>query len=530
MNRKIKMSVAISLILLGGFFLLFLPGCSALRNMVSWIPFLNSPEEGNDLKNKELAEFVSSIRPHQRSLDSIYRLACYFQERKKHKLAVKEFRKIISIDPTFAKAYNGMGISYDSLGEFPRAVQSYEMALALNPDLDYAQNNLGYSYLLRGDLDSAIEAFQKAITLNNHNRRYHNNLGLAYARKGQFDLAFAEFKLAGDEAGAHYNMGQFYYQNGLYREAKIHFAKSSTINPANRNTQNGLSASKNLARISQHKDEKSAGPSSKTLLTALDKQSYKEENSEATLYAVSDEAENQTEKKIPISATVHEDVERERESTSYTIGVGAFRNPKYAQIRKDRLINKDYSANIRKVVRSKPWYMVNVGSFETKKAAEAEAVKLSRTEGLETFVYRKKAGTYESMILAHSTIGENKKTNTPYQQMNISHKNSLRDMNVEISNGNGVIHMASRVRNYLREKGFKGAWARDASHFDYEETKIYYCSGYLHDAYRLAQEIPGWQTMKKVAKFKDPKTKIKIVIGKDLIPFDEVFSTKYQQS
>ena len=530
MNRKVKMSLAIVLILLGGFFLLFLSGCSTIRNKVSWIPFLNSPEKGNDLKNKELAEFVSSIRPHKGSLDSIYRLACYFQERKKHKLALQEFRNVISIDPTFAKAYNGMGISYDSLGEFPRAIQSYEMALALNPDLDYAQNNLGYSYLLQGDLDSAIEAFQKAITLNNHNRRYHNNLGLAYARKGQFDLAFVEFKLAGDEAGAHYNIGQFYYQNGLYREAKIHFAKSSTVNPANRDTQNGLSAAKNLARISQHKDEVSPEPSSKTLLTALDKQSYKEENSEATLFAVSDEAENQTENKISIDATEHKDVEREPEIRSYTIGVGAFRNPKYAQIRKDRLISGGYSANIRKVVRKKPWYMVNVGSFETKKAAEAEAVKLSKTERLETFVYRDKTGTYESMILAHSAIGENKKTNTPYQEMNTGHQNYLRDMNIEISNGNGMIHMASRMRNYLQKKGFKGAWARDASHFDYEETKIYYCSGYLHDAYRVAQEIPGWQTMKKVAKFKDSNTKIKIVIGKDLIPFDEVLTRKYQQS
>ncbi|TET83002.1 MAG: tetratricopeptide repeat protein, partial [Desulfobacteraceae bacterium] len=40
-------------------------------------------------------------------------MACYFQESKKYSLAVEEFNKVIRIDPTHVKAYNGLGVSYD---------------------------------------------------------------------------------------------------------------------------------------------------------------------------------------------------------------------------------------------------------------------------------------------------------------------------------------------------------------------------------------------------------------------------------
>ena len=98
----------------------------------------------------------------------------------------------------------------------------------MNPDLDYVQNNLDIPIFSREILILPLKRFRMPYP-EQQNKRYHNNLGLAYARNGQFDLAFQEFKLADGEAKAHYNIAQFYYQNGLYEEAKIHFAKASSI-------------------------------------------------------------------------------------------------------------------------------------------------------------------------------------------------------------------------------------------------------------------------------------------------------------
>jgi tetratricopeptide (TPR) repeat protein len=359
MNKNGKIKKMVLLVFSGSLLLFCLTGCSSLKNLYGWVPFSGYGENPNNFTKKEMKRFIAGIRPYRGNADSHYRLACYFQKRKKHEKAVEEFLKVVLIDPDHVKAYNGIGVSCDLLGDYSRAVRFYEAALKLNPDLAYVHNNLGYSHLLQGKIDSAIDAFSKAVALDDKSRRYHNNLGLAYAKKGQSDQALAEFEQAGDEAKAHYNLAQIFYQKGLNQQAKNHFVKALAINPSLGKTKNSL--------------------------------------------------------KLPESVT-------------------PMRQP------------------------------------------------------------------------------ENRKTDKE-------------PVEVEISNGNGVRRMAKRVGNYLRKKGFKNKTClNDADHFNHAKTKIYYCSGYLHNAYRIAKEIPGYQDMEKVINLGQPNTKIRVLIGRDMIPFNKRFT------
>ena len=128
-------------------------------------------------------------------------MARYFQKKKKHKIALEALKEVIQSDPSHVKAYNAMGVSYDYLGDFKKAVQSYKLALKINPNLDYVHNNLGYAYLLHEKYDDAIYAFQKAIELNDRNKRYRNNLALLYVMKERYDLAIQQLKDI--EGGSH---------------------------------------------------------------------------------------------------------------------------------------------------------------------------------------------------------------------------------------------------------------------------------------------------------------------------------------
>ncbi len=179
-----------------------------------------------DPSAEESAEFMSSIRPYLGDASSHYSMACFFQQRKKHVLAIEEFRTAVRIDPKFVKALNGMGVSYDALGDHAKAVELYETALKVNPDLPYVLNNLGYALFQQGKLDRAIETYQKAIALNAGNSRYHNNLALAYAQKGEHDKAFTEFKTAGGENRAHLNMARVVDKKDV---AAVHLAKAAEI-------------------------------------------------------------------------------------------------------------------------------------------------------------------------------------------------------------------------------------------------------------------------------------------------------------
>lgn len=352
MDRKIKKGVVCSLVLPVAFLLFLLSACAVPKDKAGWSSSWSAGQTSYGFEDEDMTGF-SAV-----DIDSMYRKACYLQKRKKHALAIGEFKKIIHIDPRYVNAYNGMGVSFDLIGDFTRAMESYKKAVMLNPDLDYVWNNLGYSYLLQKDFDSAIDAFQKAIALNEQEKRYHNNLGLAYARKGRFAPAFTEFKLGGNDSEAYWNIGRCYYKNGLYKRAHRHFAKALAMNPSMKNARSGMKAAEALAGISQ-----------------------------------------------------------------------------------------------------------------------------------------------TSSIVA---------------------KKELPEPVIEISNGNGVKRMAKSTGNYLRKRGFSEMRLTNAEHFNHAKTTIYYRSGYLHYAYRVAQQIPGYQNMIKVEKFNRPGTGIRVLIGKDMIAFKGV--------
>jgi len=404
--KKNRINTSILFVLLLGFFLGFPTGCATMEKMFTWVPFLNFAEKKDRPETKEVDQFLSRIKFYKGDPDSLYKQACYFQKRNKHRLAIENFKGMLLADPNDVRAYNGMGVSYDLSGDLPRAIESYKAALKVNENLDYVQNNLGYTYLRLGRLDAAIDAFDKAIALNNQKGLYHNNLGLAYVKKGQLDQGFDEFMLAEDKARAHYNMAQVLYQSGSYGEAKTHFSKASVLNPSIAGVKIGLRAAELLASISQ-------------------------------------------------------DIAK-----------------------------------------------------------------------------------------------------SPEQKTDIKQQGLGKEIVVEISNGNGVYRMARRMRSYLRKKGIQRIRISNARHFNYAKTKIYYPKGYLDDADHLAKLIPGNQDTEKLTKPNSPNikirkisicksyfddvdcltkptpghqdtkktAKIRILIGKDMIPYDQIFTKAYQKS
>ena len=47
----------------------------------------------------------------------------------------------VELDPTYAAAWNNLGIGYEQLGRFDDARKAYEKALELDPDNTFIRNN-----------------------------------------------------------------------------------------------------------------------------------------------------------------------------------------------------------------------------------------------------------------------------------------------------------------------------------------------------------------------------------------------------
>jgi Flp pilus assembly protein TadD len=487
-NLKLTRTVLLGLLCVIAFY-----GCSRLRNFTATDSSLQNQYSDESGQQKAYHEFSSKIRAYQESPDSIYRRACYFQERKKHKLALLEFRRIIEMDPSYVMAYNGMGISYDSLGDFSLAAGSYNRALVINPKLDYVYNNLGYSYLLQNDLDRAIKAFKRAIALKENDKKYHNNLGMAYAKKGLFPLAFKEFTLATDEKAARHNLALFRKENNSHP----HTADSSARLESSGQTAGNDSNKKNP-------DYESA----KSMATKLNKE-LRAADLETTLES-STQQNQDTFQQLP-----YQDYE------AFYIQVATCKHLDNAIRLEENLSKIGYHGDI-EVVKGKDSLLnvVKVGSYNSRTDAAISAERIETELGIKPLVISVNDIETPSEKMIENTRKSNlhifpkaAKSKKPQIQ------NFPTEVGIEVSNGNGVNRMASKIAQYLEQKGYVISRVTNASHFTHAKTKIYYCEGYLQEAYRLAKEIPGWNEMEKTEMPDKLPIKIRVLIGKDLVPF-----------
>lgn len=117
--------------------------------------------------------------------------AAYFQQGKME-IALEEFNLAVESDPTYALAFNGLGLVNSALKQDKEANEYFNQAIALEPNNSEAHNNLGNFLCSRGRYDESIKEYLAAVK----NPLYatpslaYTNAGVCSARKK--DLAGAE--------------------------------------------------------------------------------------------------------------------------------------------------------------------------------------------------------------------------------------------------------------------------------------------------------------------------------------------------
>jgi tetratricopeptide (TPR) repeat protein len=144
--------------------------------------------------------------------------------------ALMNFDKGLSLEPENAGAYNGRGVTYDELGRFDKAIEDFNRAIALDPSDQRAFTNRGLLYGKSGRFDKAIEDFETAIALDPSRPEAYNNLGIAYAKFGLADKALEQFNktilLDPEQAMAYYNRGLLYSRTGDSERARADYQKA----------------------------------------------------------------------------------------------------------------------------------------------------------------------------------------------------------------------------------------------------------------------------------------------------------------
>ncbi len=157
--------------------------------------------------------------------------------------AHKALQEAVDEDASLWRAWNGLGLYYDSQSLWNEAGESYKRALGAKPELALIHNNLGYSLLMQGKFVDATSAFRKALRIRPDLEAPRVNLRLSLAWEGKYQEATAGVD-RGELPTVLNDVGYIAILRGYYDNAVAFLLRSMESSPTFKET-----ASKNLGYV-----------------------------------------------------------------------------------------------------------------------------------------------------------------------------------------------------------------------------------------------------------------------------------------
>lgn len=115
--------------------------------------------------------------------------------------AIKQFQRVLGIDPKSAKAYNNIGEAWIGKAELTKAppdkaVAAYRRAIEVDPSYSRSYNNLGLVLYNHGNVDEAIVHYGEAIRVDPNYLFAHWNLAYALEHQAKYDEALVQYRRA----------------------------------------------------------------------------------------------------------------------------------------------------------------------------------------------------------------------------------------------------------------------------------------------------------------------------------------------
>lgn len=165
----------------------------------------NSVESGNYSEAVKYYTKIIDSDPDELTLKVVLNnRGIAYQNLGRHELALKDYQRVIDLDPAHPQSYGNRGNVFDTLGNFDKAVADYTKGIELKNDYTDAYYNRGWVYLKQRNYLAASDDFKKLLELQPDDIETMFSLAEAYLMLNEhasFLNVLAQIRRTGVNAG-----------------------------------------------------------------------------------------------------------------------------------------------------------------------------------------------------------------------------------------------------------------------------------------------------------------------------------------
>jgi Tfp pilus assembly protein PilF len=166
--------------------------------------------------------------------------AVLLEKSRKYDQARVIYEGLTQSNPERYEAFHRLGVVADREKRLREAERMYSQAVRLEKNDPELFNDYGYCLFLQGKLDHAELTLLKAVGLEPRNQRFRNNLGMVYGHQRRYQEAMEQFRIAGTDADAFYNLAFVLAAQDQIDKAKNCFHMSLRADPSYKKAQQAL--------------------------------------------------------------------------------------------------------------------------------------------------------------------------------------------------------------------------------------------------------------------------------------------------
>lgn len=169
----------------------------------------------------------------ENKIEVLYNIGISFERINQHKIALKYFMKVHSMEPDNYYVFYDLAYCYERINELDKSISYYLMYLDEDPFSEHVWYNLGIVYNKKDENEKALDAYDYAIVINeNYSSAYFNkaNTLTLLDRHREAINVYKDFLLMEpDSAAAHCYMAESYERIRKEDLAIIHYEKSLAL-------------------------------------------------------------------------------------------------------------------------------------------------------------------------------------------------------------------------------------------------------------------------------------------------------------